>query len=1217
MAGPKPPPQTLEPDDERKIQIFLERASSIVLEHPVLDARHWRSLMALADELGLSETQLRATVDDLRQRGVISKVELAPSKPPPLPRRDASEADSNKSKPVADSNFALTPPPPPSPPQAAEPPSPPSPSVATSPPAPVLAPNQAAGFIEFLQRAEQIIAEQRGMGPRTQTLLAAAAREMGLPDDAVSQAVESLRGRRTAEPPAAEPAAPGDLENRRRWREEGQPDPPPPPPSRKPAEIFLAFLKSSLQKFGHREATAEHQNKLVRHGVHMLGLSDVFARHLLEEAAAEQGVSLALSAADETTEAAADQTSPELQLFLERSVPILAQHRGINAKSRVLLNALAQELGLSEQQVDEAIALAQFRGTTAQDEAEAKLLERLDAFRALARGTLVSLPRKLLTANIEQDLLRLADERFGLDADSAKSCVREICSEVDIRQISEQQAREHIGQLVDVKLAGGSRLTNDVRARIQSDGDQWGLTAKQVAAIIKERVRDRDRQEQSQRNLSNAALFAASLAVLIVVGLFGWMWISQQGPMTTSEPVASDSNPAAVSPTEEEKFDASWLGDDAKLLALARRKMEADRQTFKQIESTDASVRRAAYAKLVSLLVGDVTEPSDLALLENLLAACYANEPDAAAAQKIIANLIAKLPHSGSTLEKDEQLYATMIRAAQATAVLVSESTGQRQDEAAADLGRSLGRTIDARLQQTELELRVLEALAERLFQMLLETARSQPASVAAIHKVIAADLARYLDPARLEKLNTDFLVTVLTTAADTWQDYRDLITVTIKSKNSLNVARLLDVYEKTTNKGLQSFMAGPLLKRAGVAPEALEVAAVAGQVRKALGVSAAEVPSPRGERFLEDASRVLAAVPADLDQPDQVMTQILVLTYQSTLGCALSVDARGQATFDTLAEQDPLSFLKVPEKARDRRDEETGLEPTTFRYLNDRLRMLINPRTSSVSRSGFVESFANMVDRVKDLTPEQAESLATYLIRAKRVEEHRVVIKYIAKLRQWRNVRLAVADKLGEVSLSRALLQELAAGLLGRAYELGEGDAGREALRIELLRSVLDDTAGDEAKSQRKFEVFDLAMKAIHDFYVAQAAALQVAEPVTETESPTDVLSAIIQHVAKELQGRKLKADDRKLVDTIEVEVRAIDYVSADDLQRLVLLEEVWLRLLAIGVKQQRPDLAGAVDEQLAERAALARKATHVLDQLRSGQMAILRMWVLRNRKD
>ena len=59
MNQPKPPPQTLQPDDERKIQIFLERASSIVLERPVLDVTHWRRLVSLAEELGLSDEELR------------------------------------------------------------------------------------------------------------------------------------------------------------------------------------------------------------------------------------------------------------------------------------------------------------------------------------------------------------------------------------------------------------------------------------------------------------------------------------------------------------------------------------------------------------------------------------------------------------------------------------------------------------------------------------------------------------------------------------------------------------------------------------------------------------------------------------------------------------------------------------------------------------------------------------------------------------------------------------------------------------------------------------------------------------------------------------------------------------------------------------------------------------------------------------------------------
>ena len=116
LNQPKPPPQTLQPDDERKIQIFLERASSIVLERPVLDLTRWRRLVLLAEELGLSDEELRSTVNDLRQRGVISEIDLSPPKPPPLPSQQGKPNPEASARCGPEQDFSLTPPPPPPPP---------------------------------------------------------------------------------------------------------------------------------------------------------------------------------------------------------------------------------------------------------------------------------------------------------------------------------------------------------------------------------------------------------------------------------------------------------------------------------------------------------------------------------------------------------------------------------------------------------------------------------------------------------------------------------------------------------------------------------------------------------------------------------------------------------------------------------------------------------------------------------------------------------------------------------------------------------------------------------------------------------------------------------------------------------------------------------------------------------------------------------------------
>jgi hypothetical protein len=1220
MAGSKPPPQTLEPDDERKIQIFLERASSIVLQHSVLDTRHWRSLVALAEELELSEEQLRSTVNDLRQRGVITEIDLSPSKPPPLPSQAARKAPETKQEPVADVDFTLTPPPPPKPRETKPnttkslPPPPPTETKPVAPPPPpekTPSVSKQQALQPFLQRATEIIAEQRGFGTQTQTLLAAAAKEMGLDDGDFARALRELGPQSTPPPPSASDSV--TESGRRRWRVEGEPDPEPPPPPADPEGTFRDYLRGALtQTKG--EVTELQQKRLVRHGMRVLGLAQVFARHILAEETEAKGLRLdSVQAADEPEQL----SEPELKLFLDRSVPILAQHRGINAKSRVLLNALAQELGLSEQQVERAIALAQFRASTVDEEVDAKQQERLDGFRELAQGTLVSLPKKLLTSDIERELIKVGEHRHGIRPQLLKSAIRDVCAALEIRQVSEQQARMHIVQLVDMSLAESSHLSMEVRLRIQSQGDHWGLNSVQVAEIIKQRTREHQRRRKAEQNLSDGALYLAAFAALLVVCLFGWIVFSNnRSPDDSDDTVAVEPTGPGPPAVNEDEMDASWLGENVNLLVIARRNLAQHERVFLEIESTDPSVRRSAYTSLVSVLLRESTAAEDVRRLQDLLIACYQKDPDDEAARKIRDELLERLPGVGSELSEDKDLYLAMFRAAQATVALVSQSADDRQSQAAVDLGRVIGRSVDVRAKQMDLEKECLQALAEQLYQMLLEAARAQPTLVSGVYNAVSNATFAHLDDARRQKLNTDFLVTVLTSASTTWRRYEDLIAETILSEDAVNAARLLEVYEKTTNAKLQEFMGGKLLRRAGVAPPPREVAEIASQVRKALDISDVMLANGRANLFIERAGRILAAPAANENDSEQLIREVVGLAYHSTLGSVASAGTSGEETFDSLAEQQPDSLLEPKEEDSPFKESKPPMTTATLRTLDQRL-LVLNPRTSAVERARAIASLGELVPRVPHLEPDKAAHLASYLVYPKEIEEHRRVIADVPKLAKWKRVRLGVADRIATSEIKHDQLQELASKLLGREYVLREGSAGREALRVELLRDVLADVGGDDVEQDSKLQLFDRAAQALYDLYVTQAVILRVAEWEEEPATPSVVLQAMIGHVATDLKNGKLDAGDKQTVDSIDTELRAIDYLATNDLQRLALLERSWLRLLAIRVAQQHPQRAADAQDVVEQLSRSDRKASQVLVQLRGGQSAILEMWVLLNRTE
>lgn len=1249
MNQPKPPPQTLQPDDERKIQVFLERASSIVLERSVLDLAHWRRLVSLAEELGLSDEELQSTVNDLRQRGVISEIDLSPPKPPPLPSQLGKPSPDAVTPSGPEQDFSLTPPmPPPPPPQSStnergknsnSGKSVPPPPVPSKQPTKEFAPEERARH--YVARAQAIIAEQRGFGPRTQALLAATADEMGLSEQEATAALQSLnRAPAMSPPPPPSTSRSGEkkvttdivpdeeLADHRRWRVEGAPPPEPPPPSRKPEAIYRDYLSASLAQITDGVVPRLLELKFVKHGTSVLGLAKTFARHVVQEEAAEKGLRFESKRAEVDSELAASAVSSQddalcdanVKLFLERSIPILALHRGINAKSRVLLNALATELGLSNEQVERAIAATQFRSTTTQEDADALQQERLEGFRELVQGALISLSRKLLTFDIEENLRRHGEERHGIKPDLVGSAIREVCVALDIRQISEQQARGHIEQLVDAKLGENSRLPNEVRSRIESEGKQWGLNAEQVGSIVKERTRVQDKRLQSERNFTHGALFAASVAALIVIGFFGWVAIQNIVPkVKPAEKIVVQQKVPTLIVVDDSKVDTAWWGEELEFaVSAARRELSAQRLVFVQLESKQPSERCGAYGKLVDELFDKGHTDEQRELLLRVISLCYARDPDQQAARHLLDAVIACIPKAERDLRADNSLYSHAFVATQAAVGLVTQSADERQSDASTELGRAIGRTIDSGLDPSTLQVHAYEGVAERLYRLLIALAKSEPARVAAAHAIVAEKTAAYLDAAKLEKLNTDFLMAVLSGASETWREYQPLIRATVASKSPLNAIRMLEVYEKTKDLELQAFLADALIERIGKAPESRDVAAIANAVRQSLGVAAEDTDNKRLSRFLVGANSLLAEPRVDVGDPESLLAEIVSFAYHSTLGCAVAQGTAGDATFDTLVEQDPAAFLTSEKTEAARKGSEPkSLEPTTVRMLNDRLQMLLNPRTSPVTRFGFVESIAGLTDRIDDLAPDQAAALATYLLGKKRVEEHRKILPHIEELGKWMQVRLAVADRLDDVGASREQLQEIITKLLRREYVIGGGDAGREALRVELLRDVLADAKRADIGDQDKYQVYNDAAHALFDFYTTQASLFRAAEWPTEPVTPTVVSQALVESRVKELLEAKLSPEGKEQVQRIQVDSRAIDYLAANDLQKLVLLDRAWLRLLAVDLVRKRPGRkteADAVVEQLATR---DRDTKHVLLQLRDGQEAILRMWLLLNQTD
>ncbi len=516
MTAPKPPPRTLQPAEERKIQLFLERAAPIVLENPHLTAERWQFLAALAHDFDLTANQFRSTIDDLLNRGVIKGLEVTPPKPPPLPGRRGAAA---MAAPVEDNiseDFALSPPGAPQPEQKSP--------VPKSPP----------------------LAEAR------ETL------------ESFHQPADDKATHETVAVAIEKPVA-------TRWRVEGSPAPVLPPPPKPPAETYLDFARPSLAAVRDGVVSEEMEQRLIAHGTRVLGLSAVYARHLLLDLVAERKLRLASGAEAALQVAAPAATStpadPRLAEFLQAAKPILAQHRGLNSHSRVRLTALARERGLTEQDAD--LAMESFTAREPEEPIDRVKQERLAPFRLQVESGLKKAPRGILTPALNDKFVTAGIELFGLDGEMATAVVREITGKLQLTVITHEQAERHLTDLLSEMFSASVELTRSQRDRIELEGAQWGLPAARVTSLIDENCRQNALKSRADQRVTRWALAGAVVMLGIVVAFFVWTAIARNNRHEAPFPKIPV-EPPSVSERKPEKPERedSWLDAHSDLAIL-------------------------------------------------------------------------------------------------------------------------------------------------------------------------------------------------------------------------------------------------------------------------------------------------------------------------------------------------------------------------------------------------------------------------------------------------------------------------------------------------------------------------------------------------------------------------------------------------------------------------------------------------------------------------
>jgi hypothetical protein len=167
----------------------------------------------------------------------------------------------------------------------------------------------------------------------------------------------------------------------------------------------------------------------------------------------------------------------------------------------------------------------------------------------------------------------------------------------------------------------------------------------------------------------------------------------------------------------------------------------------------------------------------------------------------------------------------------------------------------------------------------------------------------------------------------------------------------------------------------------------------------------------------------------------------------------------------------------------------------------------------------------------------------------------------------------------------------------------------------VELLRSVVGDLNRAVLGSSRYHNRYDATRSALGSLYAVQAQLLGIkSEEGLAGGRPSQVLKPLIEQYAAQLQTKNADAKAKEDLAGLSRRLKAIEYVAADDLQMTVLLEREWVELLARAVLARRPERKPQIDAALAQLRSEDRQAKQIVSQLRDGQAALLRLWLLWN---
>jgi len=1036
------------------------------------------------------------------------------------------------------------------------------------------------------------------------------------------------------------------------------PPPPPPPPTNSPAEEFVAQLKAIIADRGAIGLTARARKKLLSQAAERFQLAPVYAGHLIDNVLQQRMDAAAKikatrngdrwktddadsgAAAENANRDAEQATGDPLVEFHRRATLVVAEQRGLNTQSRLRLEVVGRELGITGEAFEEALARLTGSKEDAKDRAEMQALERQVAFQTYAEEQLARVNAALMTQSMHNKLVEAAMRRFGVDFEEAGRITIAAATSRGMRFISTEKALRHVDRLYVEVSAGQTRITPAARRRLHAEGRQWGLSVDQVDDLIRSRQSGLRQSSARRRKLIGLALAgcgAVAVAALLILGY--WVTLGQVPDGVASETEGPDEAERASDAREGDATGPTDDGDKTKMgggttrrplvatwwdtrltgdIVKAKVVLPTARSALEQLVEEDAAARADAYEELVAAAARLDERDRRRSALESLLAAAHALEPSDDAAARLRMAIMKIVPEASDEAPRDPSEFSNAYWAIRLlTAISNHEDTPETRRKATlALLSAQLGVTLSEDMPAAERFDACMAGLTERLFETVIAAAADQPFGVRPLYEFLIAEAElligrrnRHFDRARLQCLESEYLAAVIPKIGDDWTQYRDALMLVIGSRDKLNVLRLVDIFESSSNKSLKEFLFLPLLARSGYTGEPLEdFSQLPAIVRKNLGAVDPERPRDPRVRYRQlteawEATRVeFVASPS----PEQALKQAERCNRVATLAVAVTHGELGSPVFaewfERLDEPTAIDREAVDEPAGPPRGARFGddVSERLQRQVDDYIRPLASPRVQDFQKLQNIRNLANAAKHLPDLRPDQARTLAAYLLAGKSVLEHQALMRAgVEQLLRFTQVRLAMADAVADAALRPEHVRELVETALGEEIGLADDAMFRREARRRLLLDVIARLGGvvsTAAPSGR-----DPPAEGIAAGYGQQMKLWGAAPGVArEATSPQEAFRWLLEN-----QSAASKDD-------IAARAAAADALASTGMQQAVLLGDGWLEEVARRATQIQPSQRGEIETLVFQTREKIAAAEDAATQIYLLERTLTELWLI-----